>query len=960
MFKDQRALSSPSEGSTGSNVTGNGSPEVTGGASDDPRGCPVGNGLEERIVQISTPTHPEELLACVRKLRHKVSTADVRIVVNTEVFHAHRFLVTHFSKFFARALQPKKGGESSGPSNVVFVEEVEADIMAYLLDFMYGNLSILKESKLLQFLRAARWLEVDCLQTPGLENLERNLTKGASASPSGGAFSDGQDTEGKAAAGGGGGGGREGCGSRNILLPNFRFPSSVEFIPRNFGSCDATTCRGQAWKNGIFGENSAVKEQSKCCRCCHCSCKREGCGRESSQVKEESNKGPDEKKEAGDQEEDETQSLMKKLKKCGTNISGNTLSMLHVPAWLFSSKNISITPVKDHPKSEDVSTADESTANKESLAPKEKPESDAPVIVGTSTPKPGPTSSRRNLMPALQAPPQPQRNAYSPRGGHLRHPGPRGSYPTPQRHPTRGFIAQNRHTGSRVYHVPSNRRQVPYPRQVPSDVPGRVRMTQSNRGRGYVTSSPLKSASTVLDTPRNQNTPSPDARNVQYLDQKLNQELRVILNEILPPRSMFTHVYTGRGWRGRLGRGRGRPQYLPPPVLPPSENEMQQAGGSQDHVKNLMDGGSQDHVKNLMDGGSQDHVKNLMDGGSQDHVKNLMDGGNQYSRQSNTIYWDGNEPFEVRDTGITIQLADSAAELIAGATVLSPAAPPALGDERSFDLLLTQPGSPHHVPVTPTTNGTTTVAPSSEPAVDSVNADVATGEKSSSFAGFSGDVDDAASQVPPQPPEGPGEDVSDGGPQGEQSARDENCSDARSTKTDKRKKRGGMQKTFRCPVCRMMFKNNCALIMHQRQHAGERPRYCSSCPFRTEFLASMKTHVKRKHGRISLLESEKVCHPAPEVNPRSWNKRRKSKEGKVEGQERKEELKAEEGEKEEEKEEEEEETVGQGREGGGESRRKRNGDKGGIPDGDKTNLDSTTRCSSTENEVKMETENDNL
>lgn len=102
------------------------------------------------------------------------------------------------------------------------------------------------------------------------------------------------------------------------------------------------------------------------------------------------------------------------------------------------------------------------------------------------------------------------------------------------------------------------------------------------------------------------------------------------------------------------------------------------------------------------------------------------------------------------------------------------------------------------------------------------------------------------------------------------------------------KTRQRSKKTFRCPVCRKMYPNPSALLMHQRQHVGERLRHCSSCAFRSEAQSTLVTHVKRKHGRL-LLECEKVCHPAPEIEPNSSSKKRKKNKDKEEEEQRKDE-----------------------------------------------------------------------
>nr|XP_027234119.1 uncharacterized protein LOC113825478 [Penaeus vannamei] len=751
--------------------------------------------------------------------------------------------------------------------------------MAHLLDYMYGNLAILKESKLLRFLCAARRLEIDCLQTPGLKSLETNLTRSLNATPCGASFSEGRET------GGVTGGDRGGETSRNILLPNVKFPASLEITekPKAIGghsgdgrNCGATHSREQASERKNE-ENTGTKEQSKCC--CHCSCRREGEAK-SARVKESSDERSETKEgRTLSPEELEAETLRQKLEKCGTKITGNAMSMLQVPAWIFSSKNISITPAKEISKNVTVSAADQSTAGKAPLAAQGRTdETDAPVIIGTSPPKP-PVPPKRNLMPAFQASPRLQGHGYFPKGD-LRYPGPRGSHggargphSVSQRYPGPRYMAPNINSVPRIQQNQRNRLQTPYPRMMPNAVPDRVPLTQkSSRGHGYGTPPPHRNIFNALG----QSTPSSDAGNVSIrMDRKLSQQPRVIVNNILSSQGRSPHSPSGRGRRGRCSRGRRLSLLYP--YSPSSDRDVtNQPGGSQDHANGL------------------DEERPSPSGKS-------------------SLHWKWNEPVEVKDTGIIIQLPDNVAEVIAGAPVLTPAAP-GLDNRRSLDFQLAESGpSSYRAPVSsvegpsvegpsmegPSVEGPSSMPPSTaeqqivqqNPLADNSAASSAPNEslmdatlpnesipphrKSSSFEGFSMDIAVAETQPqdPPQPEEGPGKEETSEGERKAELAKDENCSNAASA-ANTNKTRGRPKKTFRCPVCRMMFQNPSSLLMHQRQHTGERPRYCSSCSFRSESLTTLKSHVKRKHRRL-LQDCEKVCHPAPEVEPNSLSKKKK-------------------------------------------------------------------------------------
>ncbi|ROT62173.1 putative zinc finger and BTB domain-containing protein 7C [Penaeus vannamei] len=640
-------------------------------------------GVSGRRPGISTPTHAQEVQACVRNLRHVVSTADVSIVVRSDVFRVHRFLVAHFSRFLARALSPRAG---EAATSVVCVEDVDADSMAHLLDYMYGNLAILKESKLLRFLCAARRLEIDCLQTPGLKSLETNLTRSLNATPCGASFSEGRET------GGVTGGDRGGETSRNILLPNVKFPASLEITekPKAIGghsgdgrNCGATHSREQASERKNE-ENTGTKEQSKCC--CHCSCRREGEAK-SARVKESSDERSETKEgRTLSPEELEAETLRQKLEKCGTKITGNAMSMLQVPAWIFSSKNISITPAKEISKNVTVSAADQSTAGKAPLAAQGRTdETDAPVIIGTSPPKP-PVPPKRNLMPAFQASPRLQGHGYFPKGD-LRYPGPRGSHggargphSVSQRYPGPRYMAPNINSVPRIQQNQRNRLQTPYPRMMPNAVPDRVPLTQkSSRGHGYGTPPPHRNIFNALG----QSTPSSDAGNVSIrMDRKLSQQPRVIVNNILSSQGRSPHSPSGRGRRGRCSRGRRLSLLYP--YSPSSDRDVtNQPGGSQDHANGL------------------DEERPSPSGKS-------------------SLHWKWNEPVEVKDTGIIIQLPDNVAEVIAGAPVLTPAAP-GLDNRRSLDFQLAESGpSSYRAPVS-SVEGPSVEGPSMEgPSVEGV------------------------------------------------------------------------------------------------------------------------------------------------------------------------------------------------------------------------------------------------
>lgn len=335
-----------------------------------------------------------------------------------------------------------------------------------------------------------------------------------------------------------------------------------------------------------------------------------------------------------------------------------------------------------------------------------------------------------------------------------------------QRYPPPRFIASNIHGVPQLQQNPRKRPQICNPRQMPSAIPARVLMTQKfKRGRRYVASPPHGNGFNALGSPRGPGTPPSGAgRGNADWDQRLSQQPRVIVNNILSPRGRPPYSPSGRGSRGR--RGRGRPPHLPSSHSLSSEDVTKAPGGSQGHY-------------------------------------NGISGAPLSSPGKSLLHWDGKQPLEFRDTGIVIQLPDNVAEVIAGAPVLTPIVP-GLDEGRSPDFQVAQTGSSsYQAPVTsvegppctaeqqivqqnPLPENSVTASVSKE-SLDATlpSGNIAPQGKSFSSEGLSGDTTESESQppAPPQSAEGPGREETAEGEGKEQFAKGENCSNATSAES---------------------------------------------------------------------------------------------------------------------------------------------------------------------------------
>ncbi|XP_069178540.1 uncharacterized protein [Procambarus clarkii] len=298
----------------------------------------------DRIVQVSVPDYQGHLFSAIRAAHKNGALTDASLVVGNKTFSVHRLIISAFSnklrEFFSK--------ESA---KVFVVKDIDPNIISIILDFIYGNMAIVKESMLPTFLKAARQLEIEQLQTPGLLKLEQNVMA-QKRSPDSNISSDEtqclQILEQNLLP-------ITSCPNRSIESPHdvtqhdtaaleLCLPSSVSIKILGKNACKITrkefisemkgdkVCKDKSEAkvgNEYFNKSNEERKTHWCC------CKKSS---EWSQTKE---KGADK------ENDDEIESLKMKLKECGTVVVAQGINNLKdIPERLLSSSDISLTPVK--------------------------------------------------------------------------------------------------------------------------------------------------------------------------------------------------------------------------------------------------------------------------------------------------------------------------------------------------------------------------------------------------------------------------------------------------------------------------------------------------------------------------------------------------------------------------------------------------------------------------------------
>ncbi|XP_069178759.1 uncharacterized protein [Procambarus clarkii] len=811
---------------------------------------------QDRIVQVSVPEYEGHLLSAIRASRKNEDLTDGSIVVQNHTFNVHRLIISAFSNTLRKSFVDES-------SRVVVINDMDPYIMSCILDFIYGNLAIVKENQLLSFFKAAKQLDIEHLQTPGLMKLEQNLliqNKSLDSSSGTERSSDASHSlkttkfpkQDRSVLG------LTSCPHsspntdnshdskhNDLSVLKARLPPSLSLVVLDEKKCKATIgdytdkmTRNGEGKARVSSEPLDKRNEEEKTHCCCC---------------KKSNESSQEKQKEVVEEDGENQSLMKKLKKFGTVISSSSVNtLLDIPAWLFSSSSISLTPIQSSNK---VSTPKDSRHfNKTTTTevPSQSPITDPDIIEIDSFPsKFSPTSVSKTSQNSF---PNQQKQAAS------------GPSPT-----NRSYYAGD-NTGSKRGRVPSGLR--------------------GGHGRKYITS----------NAQAHEGTPSLRQENVG--NRRFNfGSSRGRFNKMPHAVSRGGYYSVKQNPTAQVGTGRGR-------------------------------------------GCNRGRRNTLAGKAIYSRVSKITDDRPGVSKA--TVLWNGKEPIDIIDSGITVQLLDTAAEVIQNSFCLNSGV--ILNNHNNLDsensqleslqlsentgnTIATHPPDSHSEVkgLLQSSENTSTVIRKSDqssdlqPSENNQNAILAQSQEhsstpselSSSLADdqttakeISRDLDGKSSEVENDLPNlteeltdkldadakeeknqpstsetaGDGETAGDDGDDLSVSNTDvkPTTSNGDSVQLDnadeqdqpvkpstarKQKKRWGRPKfDQQCTVCKKHFSNHSSLVMHMRIHSEENPFHCSSCDYRTELYNSMKKHVAGKHKR-ALKESEGKRHHAPVVCP---------------------------------------------------------------------------------------------
>ncbi|XP_071523494.1 uncharacterized protein [Panulirus ornatus] len=800
---------------------------------------------EDRTVQVSVSHHMDCLLSAIASSRHDATQADGILIVKNTLFKIHRIVVSAFSKVLREAF-------SRNTSRAVHVYNVEADVMGFILDWMYGNMAILKESFLLSFLNAVRQLDIDLLQTPGILEQEKRLLAKISTQNSNAEMGDKTQVETvpftvdpslSASV-------IQAEDGKKIDLEYFWDRNSMKFLNIQ-----------DAYKIDSMRKTLEIRNKEKthfcCCHCC--------------EKAHEEKEGTKECKETKGkvkviEEEDVEQSIAKRLEKYGTKIiSGLSNSLLGVPAWIFNSRDISLTPVKQCVEHSSPKRGyPSSVESKSTLSRSSTPIDDDPIIIES---KLSVDRVKRNLQPLLQVRRNQEQYDYNESGKKLL-------------------------TGNLF----DKTRTSPYP--VSKNV-----SNQGSRSRGvHILRRPMQRVvSSGNDTPRIAKLPKENTQRnsmVSGLPQNRPQSIPVI-----PPR---VHARRGRT-KMRPGSGsvsvRGVCVRSEPLVQDISKNFNALIPQDQNERVTVTDTGNKTppcvharrgRPKAQPESGSGSVVYKSIRGTcgrsellGQDTSKNFIP----------SILLDQNEPVNITDTGITVILADSAAEILSKPSILKH-----VSDSGEYEQLVNS--DPSVTNIIQVSEGTPEMPSqlqhqSKELSPSSIHMESLTTQsntESNSFLGLCSDkqsvfegfektekevVEKSSTSLPIMLLETSGSHTfrEDKDPSLKQDVESINSTDnnqepndaeekcqPKSNKQKRRKLNSRHKKTYICTVCKKTFLNNISLVLHMRLHSGKKLYHCSSCEYHSVSYKLIKKHVSQKHRR-TLAESEKKCKDAPLIDP---------------------------------------------------------------------------------------------
>ncbi|KAK3872615.1 hypothetical protein Pcinc_022316 [Petrolisthes cinctipes] len=360
------------------------------------------------ILNQDTPTDENQCLVCVRMddfnkawhdnlraFRTEEVLTDACLIVGGREFFVHSLVVAAFSRVLQKGL--------SRFPRVMLIHNIEEEVMSSILDFMYNNLASIRRNNLLKFLKACNFLEIELLQTPVYLQLMQELQNQG--------YPEQVEPE-----------------DDNPSISVFRKEDGMkvklsEHLPKVIIDTK---------KDGKEDKDKITKDQH-----CHCCC-----------CKKRDNRDEQKKEEEAEQEKveaEEKETLINKLKKCGTVISGNGLHHLNdIPAWLFKSSNISLTPVKN--SSEPCSPASRYPATPHT----QERNSNSQLGSSTSPHTPKSTLDDQNLLPSAVPHSQVNKSNYSNRS-------PAPTIPNTSKSPASTYTCVRSHN---VKNVATNRSQV--------------------------------------------------------------------------------------------------------------------------------------------------------------------------------------------------------------------------------------------------------------------------------------------------------------------------------------------------------------------------------------------------------------------------------------------------------------------------------------------------------------------
>ncbi|XP_069938552.1 uncharacterized protein [Cherax quadricarinatus] len=708
--------------------------------------------------------------------------------------------------------------------------------MSCILDFFYNNLAIVKESMLIRFIEVARQLEIECLQTPGLLKLEQNLLATNKFPKISTEMLSNTSQE------------EELMAHLQSSITCVKLYEKEETEVKSSGNSD----RASFSTNSL--DNSSEKNKNHCC-----CCKNSG---ESSQEKE---KKPDKENDS------EKETIIKKLKKCGTVISsgGITSTLLDVPAWLFSSTDISLTPVKSHSKNSAPNKSSPLNKKSQNPVPPQSPvsNSDDPIEIYSSHQghsKFSATHVRRDLQNSYQTPTKQKQVISAPSSSSISD-SERGVTPSSFRGQGRQYIGSSIQqstlvcrTGPLKTSTPDSKRQIT--RECISNIkrgslqtrgrPLALNRMTSSRGIGRKGKSILNAVTPVSNT----TAPSQGAqRNTIFLNCKepleildSNNFFQLLDNdaEVIQESSDFNIALENKGTI-----------FVTQPQNPHTELESKQ-----EFINTRQDISTLPQNPHAQLGSKQESINTRQDISTLPQNPHAQLGSKQESINTR-------QDISTLPQNPHTQLESKQESINTGQNISTLSQNP----HTQLDSL---PGQSEDPQGSDNTKNDISPWPQDQPSVETTANATLTSEtldtkmmpklnlEPSMIHDF--ELPDLTKNIYNQKCNNEDKNSSNDAKQPDNADKQES---QKPRKKRRRSKRLGRPRVVQmCSVCKKVFSTHSSLIMHMRIHNNENPFYCSSCSYRTELYNNIKQHVSRQHKR-SLNKDEGKRHTPPTIDP---------------------------------------------------------------------------------------------